>query len=918
MRCLQCGKRLSVLRRLAGSEFCSESHKRQYMEEQETLGLARLIESKRQTQREGREQNKKTARKALAPGTPPFIDEFLPQPPLAKSVVLPCYRPGDPIAPAVELAAPQQDLDLGRCLTNESAAGDLLQAPPTNLAADGASVAGVAFSSEAILPGAPPATVNEGVPSQSGPLPVPIVAESAPAGFLTEPPAQLAPAYGPLLPQLGLEVPSSLSPAPPLALVAQAPSGPGCAPPAPGHLPMAASACLPRSPFPEPGSNETHGQAAAGNEEPAVAGFTLRLRPLPAADEGRGILAERVRFAPTKYVLPVLRRALFAEPEVGRPAVLVPSSRGADASGVSVPPVAEPFRSGANLPGAVRMVFRFEPRLQEPVAVPVGCAEVPSGAAAELPQPTGLGAFLLPPPDLRLATPSLGQSNDPVRLVMTAACIGEVHAGDHAGAVPLGPHAGPPRLPGWTPILYSPGFDKAAAASAAREPHGLPPELTAAGPVDPTLPAVRVPRSSGSKLPSELPAHQIPADPMATAAEPNTMGAPRPAKPLPKESTDAGCADVRLPSGASQLPGPVEAVETPAHPVEHYRPGLLLVGLDRVIPRDDVAEHKTALEIRTMAPKPLVPASGLTTVAEPGPTEPSENRGAAPWARVWGPIIERSRSLRGGAIWAGVAGCLVLAFALRSPWTSQVPAPVASEVGEFEVASETPAEVVSDDEGFRTVLASRWDSIREDVSQRAAINLADDFRAGLADWTGEDGWAQSWSYDDAGFVRPGTLALYAPTLSLTDYDFTFAAQVEQNGVSWVVRAADSQNYYAIRLAITDAGPLPKAAIIRYPVTAGRRGPITRTDVPFTLRLERMHTIATRMQGSSFTVFVDGTLVDFWRETGFQRGGVGFIRGAGESSRLRWVNVSHQYDLLGRLCALLAPYNFEQASRSIEP
>ena len=29
---------------------------------------------------------------------------------------------------------------------------------------------------------------------------------------------------------------------------------------------------------------------------------------------------------------------------------------------------------------------------------------------------------------------------------------------------------------------------------------------------------------------------------------------------------------------------------------------------------------------------------------------------------------------------------------------------------------------------------------------------------------------------------------------------------------------------------------------------------------------------------------------------------------GEESRLRWLNITHQYDMLGRLCAYLAPYN----------
>ena len=41
-----CGKPLSILRRLSGSEFCTPLHKAAFLREQEELGLARLLEWK--------------------------------------------------------------------------------------------------------------------------------------------------------------------------------------------------------------------------------------------------------------------------------------------------------------------------------------------------------------------------------------------------------------------------------------------------------------------------------------------------------------------------------------------------------------------------------------------------------------------------------------------------------------------------------------------------------------------------------------------------------------------------------------------------------------------------------------------------------------------------------------------------------
>src|SRR5579863_3827219 len=46
MRCLQCGKDLPLLKRMAGSEFCSDAHRKEYQKEYSDLALGRLLQSK--------------------------------------------------------------------------------------------------------------------------------------------------------------------------------------------------------------------------------------------------------------------------------------------------------------------------------------------------------------------------------------------------------------------------------------------------------------------------------------------------------------------------------------------------------------------------------------------------------------------------------------------------------------------------------------------------------------------------------------------------------------------------------------------------------------------------------------------------------------------------------------------------------
>lgn len=46
MRCLQCTKPVPLLKRLAGNEFCSDAHRREYQQEYSQLALGRLLQSK--------------------------------------------------------------------------------------------------------------------------------------------------------------------------------------------------------------------------------------------------------------------------------------------------------------------------------------------------------------------------------------------------------------------------------------------------------------------------------------------------------------------------------------------------------------------------------------------------------------------------------------------------------------------------------------------------------------------------------------------------------------------------------------------------------------------------------------------------------------------------------------------------------
>jgi hypothetical protein len=205
-----------------------------------------------------------------------------------------------------------------------------------------------------------------------------------------------------------------------------------------------------------------------------------------------------------------------------------------------------------------------------------------------------------------------------------------------------------------------------------------------------------------------------------------------------------------------------------------------------------------------------------------------------------------------------------------------------------------------------------WADLRRSLLARAAVDLNDDFRAGLDDWETRPG-APGWTYDGSGFARPLHLALYRPSLDLTDYRMEFLGQLEKKGMGWAVRAADPDNYEAVRLVVTKPGPLPLVNLVHYSVIGGKQVDRVEKPLPLTIRTDMMFRARMDVEGDDFTLIIQGQIVDFWSDGQLKRGGVGFFCQKGEVARLRWVEVSHHYDMLGRLCAYLTPYGMSSAN-----
>jgi len=179
---------------------------------------------------------------------------------------------------------------------------------------------------------------------------------------------------------------------------------------------------------------------------------------------------------------------------------------------------------------------------------------------------------------------------------------------------------------------------------------------------------------------------------------------------------------------------------------------------------------------------------------------------------------------------------------------------------------------------------------------RATFRVADDFRDGVRDWWGE----QAITASGPGEARVEGLALHGETMERVSYRLDFEAKPGSEGIGWVVRAADRENYYAFRLAPLKDRSGSKSRLVRYPVVAGeaRTEEQVEVDVPLELAPEEFHRISVRVRDDRMTTLIDGQGVDHWQDGRFSQGGVGFFPLNKQSGPIRSVSVYGNDDSFG--------------------
>lgn len=198
-----------------------------------------------------------------------------------------------------------------------------------------------------------------------------------------------------------------------------------------------------------------------------------------------------------------------------------------------------------------------------------------------------------------------------------------------------------------------------------------------------------------------------------------------------------------------------------------------------------------------------------------------------------------------------------------------------------------------------------WEDLGQRVSKRAQVDLFDDFSQGLDAWQSGDKLATTWSYDKNGFVNPGALSLFEPSLQLTNYDLDALVQIEAKGLGLIFRANSAHSYQVANLVVEGSGPMPSLAVERYAMISGFATPPVRTRYPERFQSDTLYRVHLEVRGNAFSLYVQGKLMDYWSDARLATGGVGLFCSRGEHARVAWIRVSHNTDSLGRVCSFVS-------------
>jgi hypothetical protein len=164
--------------------------------------------------------------------------------------------------------------------------------------------------------------------------------------------------------------------------------------------------------------------------------------------------------------------------------------------------------------------------------------------------------------------------------------------------------------------------------------------------------------------------------------------------------------------------------------------------------------------------------------------------------------------------------------------------------------------------------------------------------AGPSIMVGEGGWVEGWAGDPIGLHNSRQITIYRPSLKLSDYRLEFQGQIENKSIGWIFRAADPENYYAMKLELVSQELPLKLELYKYMVLKGRQVQVGRVPIEAPVKSDSVFSIRLDVRGPKFYTYVQGQPVDVWTDDQLRSGGVGFLNERSERGKVKSVSLSY--------------------------
>jgi len=380
--------------------------------------------------------------------------------------------------------------------------------------------------------------------------------------------------------------------------------------------------------------------------------------------------------------------------------------------------------------------------------------------------------------------------------------------------------------------------------------HPLLPRLKAL----PLRPKVAPAPRGFSQQPKAAPVQTSPAPPVA--APPKPPAANKPAAP-PQTSK---------PIQASETPKPVQAppAKKPTQPVETPKPAVQSVPA-ATQPKPEPPAKPVPVKTAPAAPPPQPAAK----VNPPVKSEPVQK---APAAKN-----EPTEKVKAAAAGSGPA------------------APADHTVPNFgAVVNTSMFGSLKVKLGLAALIAVASLGVYFQVTSKAkpSASTAKSSDAGMSIMVGEGGWVENWAGDPIGQHGGREVTIYRPSLKLSDYRIEFQGQIDNKSIGWIFRAADPENYYAMKLQLVSP-ELPLTVVLyKYIVLKGRQVQVGRVPIDVPVKSDTVFKIRVDVRGPKFNTYVQGQPVDVWTDDQLRSGGMGFLNERSERSKIKSVSLSY--------------------------